>query len=1465
MLAAMMAAMSLVANGAWAEDAETLSSPADPQANLSVEYGNKDLVSPTDYSPSLTPGPFTIAGATLFSDIAEFPALGNDWYNADCDFDCVADPNACPAESRPGGTRCEKDDLNAGELCDVDADCDQAAVGDGLGNCVQYVEGFGHPCETLDNPTWPIASTCAYRGFITDRPFCADEEVDVLTTIPDQASITTWWLFNYRAVGSSNGLQEFVNYNVSALNAVQNSPLSGQANAICPGFIGDAGTCTGGADDGDLCFDNSECDSNVCTKACPQACQDVDDTLFDPSGPCAGQCAAGNLNAGDPCVVDTDCDLVAQDDELGTCDTLTCPGCDAVCVCNELGVTATVCNGGIDAGQTCTVDTDCDLDADNDQLGTCSPVCDITLTDSASVNAHRWAIAVAINESLGCTDPGCIYTPAEWPVGRPSDKSRINTVQYYDPGSGGICLGGPAGLSPDAECPDTCAYVCAKTVDGASADVPITWTVRKGPDDQAAQIAAFDRKPNDIGYGQNPTLSWDTGFKQSLKTLGFDVNRNGAFDAPLESLNFDTADPDCRTVYDNFVAYSPVSVIANPGTGIPDGEVLWSDLQYLWLTGRFSTGENLIGVTRDSGSGTRNTAMNALGIDPSWGRGDNLGTKQSSSDFTNIGPGTQPTNCGGSSVLENSVQNRRLGIGYTGIAGSSRSAADSASGRYEVLAVKNDVFGTESADYVFPTRDTVLLNDDPDTGWRIAALQTFASLGNANGNRLDKDPLFDPSVPPINNQPYAEFLLNLLDSQAAFDPDFPDQQFFMPGQETARQFLLTVGPERIPTVDDPTDFVVNVLKNQDLQNWERDNVDFGSGDICVNAGCATVSGNPCPWGCINPAGRTPTRVLDPDFAVDDRYSDGKGPSAVGNGYCYVDLSGAPAAATVTAGTNLSLRNRVAGDFNCNDLRDGGDAEQMVVATLGPRGWQQALPAACTPVDARGMNYDMPIPEVIGDYNGDGNLDKEDWRYWMDGLHLNAQGNVDRAEAAALIDDAIISNFGTAFLPWGLSSTDRWPAPAPQADCGLTDPTPVAPRMSASVANMKATLAPYVAGDFRGDIAGLPTSPGAYPTGADGLIDEQDIDYVCANIGDFRDARQAVALDLSADMTGDLLVDGLDLEDLVVNILQTQLGDFNLDGIVDATDEAIRAAGTGDPCNNDASCGWVQGDCNCDGLVNDADITCALPCATDEFCSDQDACTYDTCADIACDNAPRDYGDTDGNGALNLFDIFCVLDLIGPGSDDLNCTKLNADIEPCAGNSVLSLLDVFAILDAIGGIDPCGCSAPAGDGTSTPSRDLEVRASERSTDPVHLKIVPATREARAGDTVRFDVFAMGATNVRGYEIWAVVDGLRSGTAFVVPSIEERNDNVMNGVDAYTALNEAQNRIVVAAIDGPVPARRGTAMGYLGSFSVTLSDDASGTLRVGLDTDAERLIVGSGRGGVYNVTPGSVRIVATERGQ
>jgi hypothetical protein len=99
------------------------------------------------------------------------------------------------------------------------------------------------------------------------------------------------------------------------------------------------------------------------------------------------------------------------------------------------------------------------------------------------------------------------------------------------------------------------------------------------------------------------------------------------------------------------------------------------------------------------------------------------------------------------------------------------------------------------------------------------------------------------------------------------------------------------------------------------------------------------------------------------------------------------------------------------------------------------------------------------------------------------------------------------------------------------------------------------------------------------------------------------------------------------------------------------------------------------------------------CTQDADCDDDNACTYDECVSLVCQHTPRDYGDIDGNGALNLFDIFCILDLIGGEPVGPECNAVNADIEPCAGNGVISLLDVFAVLDVIAGEDPCCGGTP----------------------------------------------------------------------------------------------------------------------------------------------------------------------------
>jgi hypothetical protein len=95
---------------------------------------------------------------------------------------------------------------------------------------------------------------------------------------------------------------------------------------------------------------------------------------------------------------------------------------------------------------------------------------------------------------------------------------------------------------------------------------------------------------------------------------------------------------------------------------------------------------------------------------------------------------------------------------------------------------------------------------------------------------------------------------------------------------------------------------------------------------------------------------------------------------------------------------------------------------------------------------------------------------------------------------------------------------------------------------------------------------------------------------------------------------------------------------------------------------------------------------ACNCETAAECDGGTQCILPTCIDCQCGLAPRYYGDADGNGALSLFDVFCILKAIG--GDFSACAFADADLEPCGGNGTLNLTDIFALLDAIGGVDAC---------------------------------------------------------------------------------------------------------------------------------------------------------------------------------
>jgi|GEM_PF-3918603 len=145
-----------------------------------------------------------------------------------------------------------------------------------------------------------------------------------------------------------------------------------------------------------------------------------------------------------------------------------------------------------------------------------------------------------------------------------------------------------------------------------------------------------------------------------------------------------------------------------------------SDLRSLQATGRLATGENLVAITRDSGSGTRNAFQSTICLDPSWGVGENIGSRTTSSTNDVLGPNFQPSNKGGSSRVEATLLNHRLAIGHSAAArGASRYLQDNTA---DVLAVISDLKGG-----VVAARPSILplLDGGPD-GYNIVGPAVFA-------------------------------------------------------------------------------------------------------------------------------------------------------------------------------------------------------------------------------------------------------------------------------------------------------------------------------------------------------------------------------------------------------------------------------------------------------------------------------------------------------------------------------------------------------------------------------------------------------------------------------------------------------------------------------------------------------------------------------------------------------------------
>ncbi|MGD0572521.1 MAG: dockerin type I domain-containing protein [Sedimentisphaerales bacterium] len=729
---------------------------------------------------------------------------------------------------------------------------------------------------------------------------------------------------------------------------------------------------------------------------------------------------------------------------------------------------------------------------------------------------NRWVVqSRGVGSGTGLKELDLFYNfpppgPGDPTFVLPNDKSYINRTQWGF--SGGLM--GPGNPANPGGC-----VVVPPRIDMAVMDVPTRWLVVAG----ASANAYWQAHPLDAadGYGQDPLTSWDTGQSNKLKTL---TNLN------LNSI------PNALTIVDSPVAWVPIAFIANQGTGLQN--VTQNDLQYLYLTGRMPGGENLYACTRDSGSGTRDAAMNSIAVDPSWGRGDNMGTKNSNGNVSYPGPIHQPTNLDGTSVMANAVTNQRLAVGYVGLT-TANTQTGASNAAYQILNLKK----TGGKQYVRPSLTDTVDNADINTGWQVGGNETFATVGSPDPNAA--------FVMPYNR--YArDYLWNIEQSVAQFiAPTTNDDQNNMPGQYLARNWSLAAALQAIPQDSAPSVFVTNPNYNANVNAYYKAN-------------------GPITPAWVDGPGKVPTRVVGPT------YSDGTN----GANYIFSDGVARP------NGGNLNTRNQIMGDFDGDGKRDIGDIPAMMVAFSNPRGFETAN-------GGTGV-----CPEIIGDFTADGNFTADDIRYFADGLAVvdPVSRQVNRSVGFALVDQswtaalaALVPSHPTAgnFFNTTLAhGTYQYGSGWSKADIATHNWRTTKPTIGAAPSAdgvIDACDIDYLYFIMRGGLKAqafgqtLPANCNAWQNS-----------MRWSNLDD------AVWMDLSCDLNGDGVVDIQDVRTIVQTILGTHFGDANLDGVVDATDIAIVNAHLGQQG------GWAQGDFDGDGWVTECDLEIALAAQSGQY-------------------------------------------------------------------------------------------------------------------------------------------------------------------------------------------------------------------------------------------------------------------------
>jgi hypothetical protein len=743
-------------------------------------------------------------------------------------------------------------------------------------------------------------------------------------------------------------------------------------------------------------------------------------------------------------------------------------------------------------------------------------------------------------------------------------------------------------------------------IDMAILDVPGRWGVRIGTPGSAPSAANLN--PGDNGYGASARVSVSktgtiagAGLSNTLPSL----TTNGRTPTITRNL-FDPANPalaDANTLFDTALFWAPIVPMVNYGANLRQTTV--TNLQYLFGAGRAQSGENLMVVTRDSGSGTRNGWQNTIDQDPSFGVGENVGALSNAQDEDRLGSLFIPSNKNGTGNVERTVINHRLAVGYVGGergVGTGGSPGWLVTNRADIPSVTMDIYG--GAVPVRPT-DSAIFNPGPN-GWNLGGPAAFVTLGDPRAldaklggdncscsadfdksggtpdagdidlffadwlaglatadadcsggtpDAGDIDVFFaqwlaggcdDTNNPRINTNPAmlnsqaAAFINNIrlaIEDFTAFGPGVP-QNDFSPGEWAATQFILSSSLSAIQSTTTPGLIVANPAFNAGLQAATQPL------SVYVNANYSGYAVD------NNGAGIAPDRRT----LSAGTYTDG------GTGANFV-LQDATTVNDAAALSGLLARNSIAGDFNGDGLRDANDVPGLVRAVRQ----RQGLGAWVAPDGIYGAGAGNKASlEILGDFNGDGNLSIEDARYFADGLFLTA-GQLNRTNGYTAIDNASLAAGG------------------PLNFLGTT----------------LATGAAYSAGASRADVngsSGLGT-PG-FVVQADGTVNADDINYVYNQFknnaaisgpsADWSNLGEAVAFDLSGDMTGDLSVSQADVC-MILNILGTNAGDVNLDGATNGADLAIINSGALGRSTSTGKARWQEGDLNGDGKIDAVDV------------------------------------------------------------------------------------------------------------------------------------------------------------------------------------------------------------------------------------------------------------------------------------